>query len=152
MPTRVALKPDPLGLPRNPLAVFLLVLTLISGLMQALGLVSTKSVEAALPHYVGVVWGWMLVLGAGHTLLGMYWPGLISTGLLLKRVGMFALTIASFFYAVTIVVAFGLQGLFTAGIILGFSLACGVQFKRLNDRVKAIIAVTKTTGEHHDQR
>jgi len=147
VPTRVALKPDPLGLPRNPLAVFLLILAFFSGLLQALGISSAKSIEQALPHYIGVVWGLMLVLGSGHTLLGMYWPGLVSTGLLLKRVGMFTLTIASFFYAAVILVAFGIQGFLTAGIILGFGCACAVQFKRLNDRVKAIIDATTNPGD-----
>ena len=146
MPHR-AIRPDPLGEPRNPLAIFLLCLCLLSGLLMLGGVTTAKSVEAALPAVVARVWGTMLSFGSASTLVGMYWQGSIQAGLLAKRVGMFSLTVASLIYAIIIIVAFGLAGLLSSGIILGFSFACAVQYRRLNRRVTAIILTSKADGD-----
>lgn len=140
---RLLLKPDPLGVPRNPLAVYLLALCLVSGIVTASGLAASKAIDEQMPHLVDNVWGGMLTFGSGATLLGMFWPGLVNTGLLLKRVGTFSLAVASFIYATVIVLAAGRYGLFNAGLILGFGLACGLQCLLINRRVAAIIQASK---------
>jgi hypothetical protein len=136
------LKPDPLGIPRNPLAVYLLCLCFLSGLMTLLGPSASGSMEAALHPWIVLVWGASLVHGSGATLTGMFWPGDPRTGLLLKRMGMFALMVASGLYAGTMVVYQGAGGILSAGIIAGFGAACAVQYKVINDRIKAIIILT----------
>lgn len=136
------LKPDPLGQPRNPLAVYLLLLALVSGAGMLAGVTTARNVEDALPHFVAATWGGLLSFGSGATLVGMYWPGAVATGLLWKRVGMFTLTIAAAVYSVVLLVAFGTAGAFQSGTIAGFGAACCVQFARIEQRVKAIIEAT----------
>lgn len=137
------LKPDPLGVPRNPLAMYLLGLALVSGIITAYpseegasGAIST------LPSIMSNLWGVVLAGGSAATLVGMFWQGAITTGLLLKRVGMFALAVASFCYALVVAVNVGLSGLFSSGSILGFGFACAWQYRALNARVKFIIRAT----------
>lgn len=140
----IQLKPDPLGIPRNPLAVYLLCLAFVSGLGMALGVTTSSGAEAAMPHWVSVAWGVVLVHGSGATLTGMYWPREVKDGLLFKRIGMFSLTVAAGMYSLAMIVVFGISVLFTAGIIFGFGAACAVQYHVINERIKAIMALSKT--------
>lgn len=142
------LKPDPLGYPRNPLAVYLLTLAFASGILQLAGLTTAKAVDENLPGVAKVAWAVLLVLGAGCSLVGMFWPGTVSTGLVLKRTGMFTLAVAALIYAVVILGAVGLAGLTSGGIILGFSFACWVQYRQINERVHQVLELTQ--GVHRD--
>lgn len=136
------MKADPLGEPRNPLAIYLLVLCFISGLGILVGVSTSGSIESALPEYLAQVWGFMLAFGSSVSLAGMFWQGDPRTGLLVKRVGMLSLSIAAFIYAVVIVVAAGAAGAFVAGIVAGFSVATFAQFLRINRRIHRIIQAT----------
>lgn len=133
------LKADPLGEPRNPLAVYLLSLCCISGISLLVGVSTSGSIEAELPFAAARLWGAMLTLGAGSTLLGMFWQGDQRTGLLIKRTGLLTLSIAAFIYAAVIIAAVGLDGAFVCGIVVGFGVATAVQFVRINRRVHQII-------------
>lgn len=140
------LKPDPLGIPRNPLAVYLLGLCIVAGIPLLFGVTTAGSLEAALVPWVVHAWGAMLVFGGTSTLLGMYWVGDARDGLLLKRVGMLTLTLASTAYTMAIMRHFGVRGLFPGGIVAGFAVACYVQFRVINNRVRAIIDLTQQQG------
>lgn len=139
----VILKPDPLGVPRSPLAVYLLVLTVVSGLVTLLGATTSGAVAEQLPGLAARIWGALLTVGGGFTLLGMYWQGLVTTGLLLKRMGMFVMVVTTAIYAVAVVATAGLQGAYVAGLIAGYSVACAVQYHALDARVRAIVEATK---------
>jgi hypothetical protein len=82
------LKPDPLGVPRHPLAVYLLALAAFSGASQAIGVIVAAPPQIALPPAVNFAWATMLFLGGLSSLSGMYWQGSVPTGLTLKRIGM----------------------------------------------------------------
>jgi hypothetical protein len=135
----IKLKADPVGEPRNPLAVYLLALCLISGISLLVGVSTSGSIEAELPFAAARVWGAMLTFGAGSTLLGMFWQGDRRTGLLIKRGGLLALSIAAFIYAAVIITAAGMDGAFISGLVLGFGVATTIQFVRINRRVHQII-------------
>lgn len=137
------LKPDPLGLPRNPLAIFLLALAFFSGLLLLGGVNTAGRVEQVLPHPVLVAWGAVLTVGSGMTLLGMFWPGSVATGILCKRFGMLALTIASFVYSTVLVSLLGFAALLPAGVTVGFGWACAVQYRQINERVREIIRASR---------
>jgi hypothetical protein len=122
--------------------VYLLCLALLSGILMLAGVSTAKSIEDTLPGYIATLWGGMLVFGSAITLLGMFWLGTVATGLLMKRVGMFTLTVAASVYGTVILIAFGAGGLFTAGVVYGFGAACFLQFQRINARVRQIIEVT----------
>lgn len=136
------MKADPLGDPRNPLAIYLLALSLVSGLSLTFGAPTSGSIESELPLYLAKTWGFMLTFGSTASLLGMFWQGDRRTGLLVKRVGMLSLSVAAFVYAAVIVVAAGMNGAFISGIILGFGLATFLQFLRINRRIHRIIQAT----------
>jgi hypothetical protein len=147
-PVSPFLKPDPLGVPRNPFAVYVLVLALISGVTQAVGVTASQSIESALPNYVSQSWGGMLAFGSGITLVGMYWPGAVATGLLHKRIGMLALMVACFVYSAVVLFHYGFGRFFPAGTIFGFGCAAFVQYRAIDRRVKAIIHATRMEAVH----
>lgn len=136
---RYRLKADPVGEPRNPLAVYLLILCCVSGLSLLGGVFTSGSIESELPFAAARIWGLMLTAGAGSTLIGMFWQGDRRTGLLIKRTGLLALSISAFIYALVIVTAAGMDGAFVGGIVLGFGVASAIQFVRINRRVHQII-------------
>lgn len=137
------MKADPLGEPRNPLAIYLLALCCVSGVGIVVGVSTSGSIEAALPEYLAQIWGLMLAFGSSVSLAGMFWQGDRRTGLLVKRVGMLSLSIAAAIYAVVIAVAAGRDGAFIAGIVAGFSVATFAQFVRINRRIHQIIRATR---------
>jgi hypothetical protein len=139
---RYHLKPDPLGQPRNPLAIYLLLLAFFSGLTAMAG-VAPPSIESELPPSVGFAWALMLTMGAGAMLAGVYWPGTIQTGLSLKKIGSFALSVAAMIYAVVLLVAFGFAAFFNAGIILGFGVACYLHYRTVSKRVQEIVQASR---------
>lgn len=143
---RIMLKPDPLGIPRNPLAVYLLCLCFISGITTFLGASASGPMDKALPDWVTVIWGLVLIHGSGATLTGMFWPGTVAAGLLMKRIGMFSLMVAAVMYSAVLLFAYGLPMLLTSGIVLGFGVACGVQYRVISTRIQAIIALSSAAS------
>ena len=137
------MKADPLGEPRNPLAIYLLVLTLMSGIITTFGGTTSGTVEAELPTYLAHIWGLMLTFGASCSLLGIFWQGDVRSGLLLKRVGMLTLTVGAFVYGTVLLFAAHLAAAYIAGLVYGFGLACALQFAKINRRIHAIIRASR---------
>lgn len=133
------LKPDPIGLPRHPLVVYLLALTLLSGMANLLGEPTTGSVEAELQPDIRLMWNVILTLGAMTALAGMFWPGDPRTGLLLKRFGYMALSIAALAYALVLILLVGQGALYVGLVIGGFSLACGHATRQVNQAIRATL-------------
>lgn len=131
-----------MGGPRNPLAVYLLALTTASGIVTLSGLTTSGAIAESLPGWPARTWGALLTFGGGAMLLGMFWPGLVTSGLLLKRIGSFVLMVATAVFAVAIITVAGWGGAYTSGIVAGFSVACGAYYRTVNRRVRYIIAAT----------
>jgi hypothetical protein len=140
---RFKLKPDPLGVPRNPLAVYLLLLCFVSGVGMVTGNTTARAVEDGVDPLVAFTWGMILLLGSAATLLGMYWPGDIRAGLLMKRTGMFCVGVAAVIYGFVVGISVGTGGLLAGGTIVGFGVACFAQFNIINHRIQSIIHITK---------
>ena len=136
------MKPDPIGEPRNPLAVFLLTLSAISGLLLVVGVPSAGSIESQLPRAASLTWGGVLGSGSMAALLGMFWQGDRRTGLVLKRLGFLGLVVASVVYAATLLLFFGVHSLFVSTIVAGYGYACGLQYTRVSRTIHRIIAET----------
>lgn len=133
------LKPDPIGLPRHPLVIYLLALTFLSGLANLLGEPTAESVETQLHPDIRLMWNVILTLGATTALAGMFWPGDPRTGLLLKRFGYMALSIAALAYALVLILLVGQGALFVGLIIGGFSVACGYATRQVNQAIRATL-------------
>jgi hypothetical protein len=123
----------------------------VSGIVTALpGEDGASSSIATLPRTISTLWGLVLTGGSGATLVGMFWQGSITTGLLLKRVGMFALAIAAFCYSLVVAYTAGVNGLLSSGSILGFGFACAWQYRALNARVAYIIRITRQQQQQQE--
>lgn len=133
------MKPDPLGTPRHPLVVYLLGLGALSGATDLLGQPTAGSIESELDPAARIGWALFLLLGCLATLAGMYWQGDQRTGLLLKRWGYLALTVAGTVYAVVLLGRFGVSALLLGMIILGFAVSCGVMVRRLSRLIELTI-------------
>ena len=133
------LKPDPLGFPRHGLVVYLLFLCVLSGVRLLLGAPAAGSLEEALDHQIVFGWAALLTIGSGCALGGMYWPGDVRTGLLVKRLGYTALTFAATIYAIVIIGTFGREAFLIGGILLGFAYACFHTWRRINQRIREIL-------------
>lgn len=138
----MAMKPDPMGDRRNPFQVYLLALTILSGISTMLpGRSTTSSVQRYLDHPYDVIWGALLTLGAALTLLGMYWQGDARDGLVFKRTGLAGLVIPAAVYGIILIALVGV-GAFLAGFtILGFAVACFVQWRRVHHHTKTLIHI-----------
>lgn len=133
------IKPDPLGYPRHGLVVYLLCLCVLSGVTLLLGEPAAGTLEAALDRQIVLGWASLLTLGAGSALAGMFWPGDVRTGLLVKRLGYVALTFAATIYALVIISTFQREALLIGGILLGFAYACFHTWRRVNQRIREIL-------------
>lgn len=141
------IKPDPLGVPRDPLAVFLLALALFSGLGFVFGKPTSNSLEASLPHWATVLWGLMLTIGSLASLVGMYWPGDIRDGLLIKRIGMAALASSAVVYAISIWITFGATALLPGTLAFFFGYACYLRYRRINQAINVLIVHKTMNGD-----
>lgn len=137
-----AMKPDPMGESRNPLAIYLLCLCFISGALILVGMDTSRSIEDSLNPTLVLVWGGVLVFGSSLTLGGLFWQGDPRTGLVMKRVGLLSLAVAAVIYAGVIVWAFRVASIFPAGIVLGFGAACFLQYRKVSGRIRQIIRIT----------
>jgi len=144
------LKPDPLGVPRDPLAVFLLVLALISGLGFIFDEPSSGSLERSLPHWGQITWGVMLTFGATLSLAGMFWPWQQRDGLLVKRVGMAALAISAMVYAVAIWIQFGWTAALPGALAFFFGYACFLRYRIINRAIHVLMLTKALNGKDEE--
>lgn len=136
MPTLV----DPLEASRHPFETYLLLLAAVSGLPLLFGRPNSASIAATLPPPLVAGWGAMLVLGSLLALVGLYWRGRKSTGLVLERTGLVGVGGASIVYAGSVLlVAPGFTGAFAACITAGFGVACLIQARRIAARLRSAI-------------
>lgn len=127
---------DPLHAGRHPFQTYLLALCTASGLPLLAGRPNSGSVEETLPLIVAIAWGLILCVGAGVALLGSHWPvrdnrgpGAYATALMLERIGLALVGPGALVYAVIIVGAAGLKGLFVAAVVAGFGWAAIVRMR-----------------------
>lgn len=131
---------DPLEASRHPFETYLLLLAAVSGVPLMFGKPNSASIAATLPHTLVVGWGVMLVIGSTLALIGLYWRGRSSTGLVLERAGLIGVGGASVVYASSVMLsAPGFTGSFAASITVGFGVACFVQARRISARLRTAI-------------
>lgn len=121
--------------PADPRAVFILVLSVISGVPLVFADATPGSIEDQLDDFWVVVWGIMLTLGALTTLIGTLKPNV--DGIILEQVGSVAVGGATIIYAGAIVAQVGLLGSVPAGLILGFGLSCLWRWGQLQALLKS---------------
>lgn len=119
---RVVLRHLPAALVREPFALWLALVCVLSGSLQLSGLSEPGSVARLLPGLVIKAWNVELLAGGGLTAAGILWgrPRLVVVGL--QPLGLAAMA-----YSVAVAYVGGWRGAFAALITVAFSLACFVK-------------------------
>lgn len=115
--------------PADPRAVFILALSVFSGLTTlALG-AAPDSLNALLPHWAVTMWSVLLVLGSATTLIGMAFQSI--NGIVTEQVGSVTVGVTATFYAGIALESAGTDSLIGIGIILAWGLACLARWAQL---------------------
>jgi hypothetical protein len=128
---------------RHPFEIFLLALSIISGLPVLLGKAPAPgSINAVVDPLAARAWSVALTCGSALALLGVGWrvpkdPTKVSiTGLSLEQVGLVTVASAATFYAVVVVIAAGVSAAVPASIILAYAGSCWVRAWQLQGIIK----------------
>ncbi len=108
--------------PADPRAVFILALSVVSGVPLVFADATPGSIEEQLDPAWVVIWGVMLTAGALTTLIGTLKPNV--NGIILEQIGSVAVGGASAIYGGAIFAQVGIAGSVPAAIILGFGISC----------------------------
>ena len=115
--------------PADPRVVFILALSVFSGL-AALGLdTGPESLSSVMPPWAVIVWGVMLSLGSFVTLVGMVRQSI--NGIIIEQVGSVAVAATTLFYSAVAFYLIGLGALQSVGIICAWGLACAFRWFQL---------------------
>lgn len=123
---------------RSPFQIYLISLVLIGGI----GIITNTSqntVTQAMGEPYATIWGIFLTLGGLLILLGVYWPREAITGLIIERSGLVLLGGACFIWSILLIWRIHTNGLFSALLTFGLSLACLAQWRWINKSINEVI-------------
>jgi hypothetical protein len=115
--------------PADPRAVFILALSVFSGITTLALKAAPESLEAVLPNWGVIVWSVMLTLGSILTLTGMVFQSL--NGIILEQVGSVIVGATTVFYSGLALWVIGPTAFQTVSIILAWGVACFVRWIQL---------------------
>lgn len=115
--------------PADPRAVFVLALSVFSGLTALALEAAPASLEALLPAWAVFGWGALLAGGSALTLAGMLFQSL--GGILVEQVGSVVVGAATVFYSLVILTVVGADAVQGIGIILAWGLSCFFRWGQL---------------------
>ena len=115
--------------PADPRAVFILALSVFSGLTSLALSAAPGSLEAILPRWGVIAWALILLVGSATALGGMAFQSL--NGIITEQVGSVMVGVATTFYASLALYTVGIDALQVVGIILAWGLACFLRWAQL---------------------
>lgn len=115
--------------PADPRAVFVLALSVFSGLTALALDAAPASLEALLPSWAIIAWGLLLTSGSAITLFGMSRQTL--NGVILEQIGSVAVAATTVFYAGVAIKVVGVSAFQPMGIILAWGLSCLLRWAQL---------------------
>lgn len=115
--------------PADPRAVFILALSVFSGLTALVLQVAPNSLEALLPRWGVFTWGALLALGSAVTLIGMAFQSV--NGIVLEQIGSAMVGATTVFYSSLVFMVVGVSAIQSVGIIMAWGLACFVRWVQL---------------------
>lgn len=115
--------------PADPRAVFILALSVFSGLTALVLQVAPDSLEALLPEWGVFVWGSLLAAGSAITLWGMAFQSV--NGIVLEQIGSAMVGATTVFYSTLIFLVVGPEAVQSVGIIMAWGLACFIRWIQL---------------------
>lgn len=129
--------------PADPRAVFILALSVFSGITALALKAAPETLEASMPYWAVVGWGILLTVGSAVTLLGMMrqTPG----GIIVEQIGCVTVAATTVFYSGIAFSVIGSAALQNVGIILAWGLSCGLRWIQLqvliNDAAARAVAL-----------
>lgn len=124
--------------PADPRAVFILVLSVFSGLTALALDAAPASLSALLPTWAVIGWGILLALGSAVTLAGMLRQTV--NGIIVEQVGSIMVAATTIFYAGIAFWQLGADALQGVGIILAWGLSCIVRWVQLQVLINSTVA------------
>lgn len=122
--------------PADPRAVFILALSVFSGITALALEAAPDSLNILLPHWGVVLWGALLMFGSATTLIGM--ARQTDTGIIVEQVGSVIVGVTTVYYSVIAFWFVGVDALQNVGIILAWGLACLVRWAQLQALINQV--------------
>ncbi len=120
--------------PADPRVVFILALSVFSGLTSLAVDSAPQSLEAELPGWAVTLWGVILVAGSAITIFGI--ARNTFNGIIAEQIGSVMVAVATVFYSVVALMVVGLGAFSIIGVILAWGLACGWRWFQLQALIK----------------
>lgn len=124
--------------PADPRAVFVLALSVFSGLTAFVLGAAPESLESLLPEWALYVWGGTLALGSGVALAGMAFQSV--NGIITEQIGNAMVAAATIFYSLIVFWIVGPSAIQSVGIILAWGLACALRWVQLQLLIRSAVA------------
>lgn len=115
--------------PADPRAVFILALSVFTGLTALALDAAPNSLNAVLPYWGVVLWGILLASGSAITLAGM--ARQTVNGIITEQIGSVMVGVTTIYYSVLAILEVGPSALQVVGIILAWGLACLIRWAQL---------------------
>jgi hypothetical protein len=143
--------------PADPRAVFVLALSVFSGLTSLLIDSGPATLESLLPSWAVTSWGALLMSGSAITLVGM--ARQTVNGIIAEQIGSVMVGVTTVFYSVVALAIVGIGALQSIGIILAWGLSCFLRWvqlqallrheyeRRVEDQIQAVVKQSIRDGE-----
>lgn len=119
--------------PADPRVVFILALSVFSGITALALEAAPASLEDVLPRWGVITWGVLLVLGSAAALIGMIFDNI--NGIVTEQIGSVAIAATTIFYSALAFYVIGIDALQTVGVILAWGLSCGLRWFQLQSLI-----------------
>lgn len=120
--------------PADPRAVFILALSVFSGLTALLVSAAPGSLESLLPVWSIYLWGAILSVGSAVTLAGM--ARQTVNGIIVEQIGSVMVGSATIFYSIVSILVLGPSAIQIVGIVLAWGVACFIRWAQLQALIK----------------
>lgn len=124
--------------PADPRAVFILALSVFSGITALALDVAPGTLHATLPEWAVIAWGVLLAGGSLITLLGMLRQSV--GGIIIEQVGCVMVAATTIFYSGVAFSVVGAEALQNVGIILAWGLSCALRWIQLQVLINSAAA------------
>lgn len=115
--------------PADPRAVFILLLSVFSGLTALALSAAPDTLERALPEWAVTTWSIVLLTGSATTLIGMMFQTV--SGIITEQIGSVAVGATTIMYGILALNYAGINALQSIGVIIAWGIACLVRWGQL---------------------
>lgn len=119
--------------PADPRAVFILALSVFSGITALALEEGPPSLDSVLPEWAVAAWSVLLVVGSLTTLAGMMFQSV--NGIITEQIGSVVVAAATIFYSSVAFYLIGWPALQSMGIVLAWGLSCGLRWFQLQSLI-----------------